>query len=216
MKMLKLPKEVEEELKIENKQLNRVIKDCEQEYFGTHPVKDAKRLYRDLWKSRHGLKSEEEQKFEVMSQKKYDPFDDFGHGIKAYFRLLKIMMNLFLALTVVFIPVMIIYLTGGEFRETDNYMWSAITLGNFGFTESHCYFWYADLPNGNFFPKCNSGKIKGLKYYGLASTFVKKETKYAKNFCGDHKDSPMIETCTKAHFKGKEIERDFTEKCVGK
>ena len=124
-------------------------------------------------------------------------------------------MNIFLALTVVFIPVMVIYYTGGHYKDSENYMWSAITLGNYGFVESHCYFWYADIPNGQFFPKCASGKINSLKYYGLTSTFHNKKENLGENFCGDHSNLTQIKFCTQNQFKGNLLEKDFKEKCVG-
>jgi hypothetical protein len=46
-------------LKVENHKLNKVLKECGEQYFGTHPVHDAEKMYRELWMKRHNLKKED-------------------------------------------------------------------------------------------------------------------------------------------------------------
>jgi hypothetical protein len=71
--------------------------------------------------------------------------------------MMKIMMNLFLGLTLVFIPIMIIYYKGGAFEGSNGYAFTAITMGNLGFSESLCSSWFLNSTKKELNPGCKSG-----------------------------------------------------------
>ena len=67
-----------------------------------------------------------------------DPFDLFGHGINSYFNLMSLIMKILFLLTLIFTPVMYYYSQGKEYVNSATYLWSAVSMGNLGFTKSEC------------------------------------------------------------------------------
>ena len=50
-----------------------------------------------------------------------DPFDQFGHGIQAYFRILTFLIRLFFAFSILFLPVIIMYSHGKEYDSDSSF-----------------------------------------------------------------------------------------------
>ena len=74
----------------------------------------------------------------------YDPFESFGYGIVSYFSLLRYLMALFFAISLMMIPVFIIYYKGGEFdgneESSSPLRFQKFSIGNLGQTHSECIF----------------------------------------------------------------------------
>jgi len=68
-----------------------------------------------------------------------NPFDVFGFGIKAYFQFLKLLMFALFGLTLLYVPVISMYINGENYRKEtgtgvglSNYWQISATLGNLG------------------------------------------------------------------------------------
>jgi hypothetical protein len=48
-------------------------------------------------------------------------------------------MKMLLALSLIYAPIMVYYSRGEAFKNSSDYHWSSITLGNLGFADSHCH-----------------------------------------------------------------------------
>ena len=140
-----------------------MIKQYGQEYLGTDPVKDAIRLERQhLMKLQYirekgaGGRGHHELVLEQnklkSNQSKYDPFLNYGFGIKAYFWTMEYLIKVFFLLSLgIALPLMKIYYDGGAYNEIDNlimplkmgnYM-SPTSLGNLGHAATKCYHQYS-------------------------------------------------------------------------
>ena len=75
-----------------------------EKYAGTDVMQDVKQVYKKQIIMKLGKKVNQEQEDEVE-----DPFKVFGHGIVSYFRMMQLMMVLFVIMTLIFIPVMYYY-----------------------------------------------------------------------------------------------------------
>lgn len=109
---LKYPKSYEHNLSHANDDLNNHLRFHEETYEGTDPVPDAKKLY--IRTFRNYLKHEDDTFHwkDVCSLKGYkviDPYEVFGHGVTSFFSTVRSLMLIMLIMTILFIPVMIIY-----------------------------------------------------------------------------------------------------------
>ena len=75
---------------------------------------------------------------EIDSEKDaVDPFDQFGHGIQAYFRMMRVLIVAMLCISLLFVPVIYLYYSGGAFKSTGSIL-NQINLGNLGHAEHKC------------------------------------------------------------------------------
>ena len=102
---------------------------------------------------------------EEKNHKIKDPFDGFGHGIKTYFRTMKILMYLFTGLTVLFIPVMSLYSSYDELSATGG-LGVKYMLGNIGQRSAFCYFQSLSF-NKTHHHKCATGTFGPIMHVGL-------------------------------------------------
>ena len=95
-------------------------------YKGTDPLEDARRIYKgiaemqreDLVKTQVIKKLECEGIYDYLYERKInDPFNSFGFGIVAYFKILRMLIRVFIILSILMIPPMLIYYNGGEFED---------------------------------------------------------------------------------------------------
>lgn len=70
---------------------------------------------------------------------KDDPFNKYGYGVMAYFKLLRSLMATFLIISLLIAPVMWLYSMGNTLEYLRNGTVNQFTLGNVGFVESKCY-----------------------------------------------------------------------------
>lgn len=67
-----------------------------------------------------------------------DPLKGLGFGFEAYWRMLYSMAGMFIALTLIFMPEVIMCACTGGMKGIRNYADSQFTLGNLGFSASNC------------------------------------------------------------------------------
>lgn len=79
--------------------------------------------------------TESERGFEA---KYIDPLSGLGFGFEAYWLLLRNLIAVFLVLTVMFTPMMIMYGNAEGLKGARNYANSIVTLGNVGFSKAAC------------------------------------------------------------------------------
>ena len=90
-----------------------------------------------------------------------DPVDDYGPGVQAYFRLLQFLMVIFFGLTILMLPVMVIYINGGGYQDViqtfDSLTRSSIqaSLGNLGFSITQCTHQFVSITDHPFHLVCS-------------------------------------------------------------
>ena len=167
-KKLELPQEREDNIRAQSEKLDKVINEYGEEYLGTDPVEDAKRIYREKKKKQYGINDDDPKNLIQITGlmkdvKKTNPFNNFGHGINAYLTLITLLFWTFIAISVIQLPVFYIYNNAGHYKEGyDKYMILRTTQGNLGYKATTCYHQYFSKEK-NFSQKiqikCNTGKI---------------------------------------------------------
>ena len=162
---------------------------------------------------------------------KFDPFNDFGWGIKSYFILMRMLMWLFIVLSIMFTPTMYIYYQGGAFDFIDknllDSMVSKVTidfsLGNLGHAQAVCDHQYLAVDKETKH-QCHKGKMTELKQMGILPSLFKNQTGYTdeqknSDFVNDFCDSPSknvkVNECTQKYLKKNALINDY-KKCIGK
>ncbi|CDW90155.1 UNKNOWN [Stylonychia lemnae] len=110
---------------------------------------------------------------------KEDPYLQLGFGMCAYFNLLKTFIVVFIALTLLVLPIIGIYANKDGLQGWRNYERSRFSIGNMGFQES-------------FF-----GNIVKLTSYGLIPSTLNSSKEI--NYCGTN-PIEKIQHCTDKHF----------------
>ena len=99
-----------------------------------------------------------------------DPFDSFGHGIKAYFNMIESMIKVFSVFTLMFTPVIYLYYIGGQYANDDGLdaKLGMFSLGNLGHSETYCEHSFLAL-NADTHVDCpsRSGHISKIKAFGI-------------------------------------------------
>lgn len=102
----------------------------------------------------------------VASPEDDDPLKGLGFGFEAYWRMLYSMSGMFLLLTLIFVPELLMNITTGGMRGIRNYPDSALTLGNLGFSASNCMSQYLGIEESRYL-SCNVGNLDTLVAYGM-------------------------------------------------
>ena len=97
--------------------------------------------------------------------------DDFGIGVTSYFVLIKIMIAVFLFLTLLFIPVFYYYNEGGAFNtnailSNREKFFLQNSMGNLGHSTATCLHQYRSIDEP-FHIKCYKGKLTDIWHFGL-------------------------------------------------
>ena len=113
--------------------------------------------------------------------------DDFGIGVTSYFTLIKIMISVFLILTLLFIPVFFYYNDGGAFNNNAiisgrEKIFLQTSMGNLGHSVATCLHQYIAIDEP-FRIKCNKGKLTPIWHFGLMPNLSEREFKL--DFCGN-------------------------------
>ena len=67
-----------------------------------------------------------------------DPFNNFGYGIIAYFKLLRSLMGAYFIISIMAVGLMHFFAQGDALAEDRNGMFAKFTLGNLGFSQADC------------------------------------------------------------------------------
>ena len=128
-----------------------------------------------------------------------DKFNDFGHGVQAYFTLYRQMIYTFCFLSVLALPMIFMYSSGGNYKteiSTIKHVLTLASLGNFGESRSICLHQYFNL-NFNHTVSCNMGEISSLMYSGIIPDLG--DDQYSVNdYCHDVKkhNNTKLDECT--------------------
>lgn len=209
-----MPQSYREKLEMEDRNLNKILKYYGSEYIGTDSIKDQTYLYEEARKKEYSIQLQNGilKKEKVGAESKQDPYDVFGHGVQAYFRMLKMHIFAFFVISICFVPTMNIYSQGGAF-DGFPVMGAFLSLGNLGHAGAACVheFIEKELPQKL---ECRQGKISHLVHYGLMPTFDESQT-FHYDTCADHSTIPEIKTCTEMFVNSAEMIEDFNEICAG-
>lgn len=143
--------------------LDRIITTADAEpYGGTAYVRDMEKKF--------GLQRRQSRKKNSDDHKPHgeapSPLADLGFGITSWLATLRFLFWLYVVLSVFAGAIMMYY---KSFGALDPNRFSAITqfsLGNVGFTESLCFFQYADI-KGEQSLKCHKGTLSALHFLGM-------------------------------------------------
>ena len=71
-----------------------------------------------------------------------DPYEIFGYGIQAYFKMLEQLIKIFLVITIIMSPVFYIYYHGDAYDHLEglNKYMAPFTLGNIGHAKTECQY----------------------------------------------------------------------------
>jgi len=137
-KKIKMKTKTLNKIKVMDKRLEDICDYYGKQYEGTDPIEDSQVINEQEKLKDLGVYKTPDmihyQKLEVGKQP--DPFDVFGHGIKSYFRMMEMLMFVMVLISILFIPVFMMYRNGGAYREDD--MIASLTLGNIGHAENYC------------------------------------------------------------------------------
>lgn len=160
--MLELEPKILHALQNESKTMDSQNQINEAIYDGTDPVEDAKRMYKEELLSK--LKLQEKivagkktyvsidkeikknalievfQEFSPFStNNQLDPYLIFGHGVLAFFRMIRYMICTFMVISVLAAIIMYLYSTERYAEEYTNSTMDAIKVSNIDGAETNCY-----------------------------------------------------------------------------
>jgi hypothetical protein len=142
--------------------------------------------------------------------------------------------GIFLLLSIIFLPELIMNIAVGGMKGIRNYADSQFTLGNLGFSASNCISSYQEISNSN--PNrnvsCLVGKVSNLTYFGLIpnatespdgiynmSNYADHTTNSWYAYCGDpntpNSNVPYVDTCSQL-IDYEALNATFFEDCYGK
>jgi hypothetical protein len=98
-------------------------------YEGTHPINDFLKRKREQYNKEEKEKKDLGDEFTNMldvrkfsdDDEKPDVMDVFGHGIKTYFKTMRIMMYLMVMFIIILLPTLLIYNNGGHYKHNEGY-----------------------------------------------------------------------------------------------
>lgn len=102
----------------------------------------------------------------ITSPESDDPLNGLGFGFEAYWRMLWSMSAVFILLSLIFLPEIIINVSVGGMKGVRNYANSEFTLGNLGFSASNCIFQYNGINHARDLT-CLVGTIDSSVAFGL-------------------------------------------------
>jgi hypothetical protein len=147
-------------VKSDNQVLDSILANYSIQYLGTDPVKDTIKLSRD-----HQLKLQS-SKFNKGGDrvKSKDLFDAYGHGIQSYLKVLKILITCFSVISVLCLPIVVIYSTGDGYINPK--FLEKLSLGNIGEAKTVCFHQFIGVTK-SLDHKCAIGTISTLKNSGV-------------------------------------------------
>jgi len=95
-----------------------------------------------------------------------DPLAELGFGITSWLGTLRFLFWLYVVLSVFAGAIMMYYKSFAGLKANRFSAVTQFSLGNVGFTESLCFFQYADV-KGSQSLQCHKGKLSGLRFLGM-------------------------------------------------
>lgn len=150
---------LQEEIMDTDNRLNNIIsnKAKAKEYEGTNFVQDELESKMEIMNQFNNPKAENDS----------DPFNGFGFGITAYFKMLRYLIFTYALMSVLAFGTIFLYANGNTIQvENFKDAMGFITLGNLGFSQSKCLMWYKDLDKDQTL-RCSRGKISKVINRGI-------------------------------------------------
>lgn len=149
---------------------------------------------------------------ELQHDEDEDPYEVFGYGITAYFKMLEILIKLFIGMVILMAPITFLYYHGYAFdhlQGLNKYM-APFTLGNIGHAKTDCQYHFLQNPKPSHV-QCAKGKITELHFWGM----MPNSKGFDQDFCGLWNVYQEIEHCTNSHINQNEFKKAFEEECLG-
>jgi hypothetical protein len=107
--------------------------------------------------------------------------------------MLEQLMKVFFIITLLFMPVMLIYYNGNGYNHLGGLdkMFAPFTLGNIGFASTDCQYHFVSMKEPSRI-ECHKGTISKAKHWGLMPT----GTGFDQDYCGVASYYEKIEHCT--------------------
>ena len=174
----------------------------------------------------------EEPKLKNSKQKssyKGDPFNDYGYGFIAYFKLLKNLLVVYFLISLMMWYVMWNHAFGNAIENKKSGLIAkanAYSLGNLGFSKHKCYNQYLGLKTEGQTLSCSKGKIGGILFKGVIpanSAHKHNEPPFYdlngqpiyNDFCGNSTILKLEDRCEHDIFE-EMFSKTFNENCFGK
>ena len=143
-----------------------------------------------------------------------DPFNVFGHGIQSYFRMIRLMLAVMAAISILFIPIFYMYYHGGAFNGSEGAGAAVCMLGNLGHAESSCVHQYISIQKKQQI-SCTTGKISGIMAFGLMpdTGTIEDDGTFEPDYCADPSKYEPIEACTAGFMRSSELIDHFNTEC---
>ena len=190
-------------------------------YRGTDPLEDAQLIFKERVDRLHGKDDLlDNSEPEDQSSNPDFPFEDYGLGITSYFRLIKVLAQVFAIISLIGgIPAAILYSTQNGYDETDKGLFKSLMVGNMGESYHDCqskFFGYGHDPE----LKCKTGKITELAHAGIVPYSEVKEPKGGRGDKGGNRGKGRMLDGDEHGKKGgqpriKDIKIDFCGNPVG-
>jgi hypothetical protein len=136
-------------------------------------------------------------------------FDQYGSGIKAYFKFLRTLIGVYLVLSLMVAPIGYIYASHEGLYGMENYWITRFSMGNLGFAETLCYNQLYQF-KGNKQIRCRTGVLaQELTFSGLLpNTNITSKKDSSKmiyhNFCGNTSEHiETLDSCPLSYDKEK-------------
>jgi hypothetical protein len=139
------------------------------------------------------------------NEKTEDPFNDFGFGIVAYFKLLYSLLGVFFIISLLMLVNISIFRSSGLQSGSKGSWAQQYTMGNLGFSRSICVIQYLGLPNKQELG-CARGTMETMTYHGIVPE--KKDivftdgSKAEPDFCGDENLLKPEDQCHGVFYEG--------------
>lgn len=135
----------------------------------------------------------------------------FGYGIRTYFKVMKIMMYMMVAIIVLLIPTMVVYRSEGHFRNMQSYWQTQFMLGNLGMRAAQCFHHYIGftLP---LYIECDTGRLSDNITFGL----MPDDHGIKNDFCGLTTLHQSVNDCSQKFLNMSMVESEFINNCFNK
>lgn len=95
-----------------------------------------------------------------------DIFNEYGFGIKEYFKFLYVLLAVYVVASLLILPVILVYSGHDGLENGRNYFMSRYSIGNLGFVSSNCYNQFVVLKNSQTL-RCATGTMQPILYAGI-------------------------------------------------
>ena len=122
------------------------------------------------------------------------------------------LVYILLFISILFIPVALMYKNGGAFENSGRTL-STYSMGNLGHSEANCIHQF--IKQNDMTIGCEKGKISNIMYLGLMPKFDP-EDEFEYDYCNDDIYHDRIRDCTAKVLDKRRLKMDWMTFCTGK